>query len=64
MRTNVAQVGLDVHRSFSRITERDALGKVVGRGRLDHRDRTRLRARIGEWPAGTPVVLESTFGWG
>lgn len=64
MKTTVAQVGLDVHRSFSRITERDALGKVVGRGRLDHRDRTRLRKRIGEWPAGTSVVLESTFGWG
>jgi len=62
--TNVAQVGLDVHRSFSRITERDALGKVVGRGRLDHRDRAGLRERIGKWPARTPVVLECTFGWG
>lgn len=64
MKTTVAQVGLDVHRTFSRLTERDALGKVVGRGRLDHRNRTRLRERIGEWPKGTPVVLESTFGWG
>jgi transposase len=64
MKTNVAQVGLDVHKSFSRLTERDALGKVVGRGRLDHRDRTRLRRRIGQWAVGTPVVLESTFGWG
>ena len=64
MKTHVVQVGLDVHRTFSNLTERDALGKVIGRGRLDHRDRTRLRERLGEWPEGTPVVLESTFGWG
>jgi transposase len=64
MKTNVAQVGLDVHKTFSRLTERDALGKIIGRGRLDHKDRTRLRERIGQWPKGTPVVLESTFGWG
>lgn len=64
MNPKIVQVGLDVHRTFSRITARDAEGKVAWRGRLEHRDRWKLRADLREWPAGTTVVLESTFGWG
>jgi transposase len=60
----VAQVGLDVHRKFSSASLRDASGKVIARERLDHVDRQKLRERITQWPQGTPVVLEATFGWG
>jgi transposase len=34
------------------------------RQRLEHADRAGLRARLAQWPAGTPVILEGTFGWG
>jgi transposase len=66
MRTKVeaAQMGLDAHRAFSRVTARDAQGQVVWRQRLDHQDRQSLREELQRWPQGTPVVLEGTFGWG
>jgi len=61
----VTQIGLDVHRKFSLASLRDANGKLVARQRLEHSmDRQELRKGIGRWPAGTPVVLEATFGWG
>ncbi|HEX4794241.1 MAG TPA: IS110 family transposase [Humisphaera sp.] len=60
----VTQVGLDVHRKFSMASLRDASGKVVARERLEHDDLTKLDRRVGCWPAGTPVILEATFGWG
>jgi transposase len=64
MDKRIAQVGLDVHRIFSLASLRDASGNVIARERLQHADRVELRKRIGHWPAGTPVVLEATFGWG
>ncbi len=67
MKTNAAactQVGLDVHRKFSRATARDASGKIAWRARLDHRNRDLLRDRFRSWPENTPVILEATFGWG
>lgn len=60
----VAQIGLDGHRTFSNATARDGQGRVMWRQRLEHRDRPALAAELGRWPAGTPVVLEATFGWG
>jgi len=60
----VAQIGLDVHRKFSLASLRDDRGQVVARQRLAHADRNELRRGISRWPAGTPVVLEGTFGWG
>ena len=60
----VTQVGLDVHRKFSSASLRDASGQVVARERLEHIDRSKLRDRISQWPANTPVILEATFGWG
>ena len=60
----VTQVGLDSHRKFSKVTARDAEGRVVWRQRLQHTDRAELRKRLQEWPKGVPVVLEGTFGWG
>jgi transposase len=60
----VTQVGLDVHRKFSMASLRDASGKVVARERLEHADLTKLDQRVSCWPAGTPVILEATFGWG
>lgn len=60
----VTQIGLDSHRKFSKVTGRDAEGRVVWRQRLEHADRAALRARLRQWPEGVPVVLEGTFGWG
>lgn len=60
----VTQVGLDVHRKFSMASLRDASGKVVARERLEHDDLSKLDQRVARWPAGTPVILEATFGWG
>lgn len=60
----VTQMGLDAHRTFSKVTGRDAEGRVVCRMRIDHRDRHLLREDLGLWPKGTPVILEGTFGWG
>ena len=31
--------------------------------RLDHEDRKDLRKHLETWPRGTPVILESCFGW-
>ncbi len=66
MRTDasVAQLGLDIHRKFSKLTARDGQGKIVRRQRLEHAERPRMREQLGDWPKGTPVVLEGTFGWG
>lgn len=62
--SKVTQAGLDNHKNFSRLTGRDALGKVVFRQRLEHKDREALRENLRLLPPGTPVVLEGTFGWG
>ncbi len=61
---SVSQIGLDIHRKFSKVTARDCDGKVAWRRRVEHGDRPRMRAELAGWPAGTPVVLEGTFGWG
>jgi len=60
----VSHVGMDCHRTFSRLTARDAENRVVFRRRLEHADRERLRAQLRQLPAGTPVILEGSFGWG
>ena len=60
----VAQVGCDCHRLFSKITARDEDGRIIWRQRLDHSDRDGLRKQLYDWPEGTPVILEGTFGWG
>lgn len=64
MRTKVAQIGLDSHRTFSNATARDGEGRVLWRQRLEHADRPALAQRLRQWPPGTPVLLEATFGWG
>ena len=60
----VACAGMDVHYKFSSVTFRDADGCVVGRERLDHRDREGLRKRLRRWSTVAPIVLEASFGWG
>ncbi len=60
----VTQMGLDAHRTFSKITGRDRHGGVVCRWRVEHRDHRVLREELSLWPQGTPVILEGTFGWG
>ena len=64
MLQNVSHVGLDCHRKFSTVSGRDATGRVVLREKLDHTDRASMRARLGQFPKGTPVLLEGSFGWG
>lgn len=64
MRGNVAPIGLDGHRTFSNATARDGEGRIVWRQRLEHADRPALAGALRRWPAGTPVLLEATFGWG
>jgi len=63
-RSKVSQAGLDVHKAFSKVTFRDSECRIVGRLRLDHAERSALREELGRWPEGTPVILESSFGWG
>ena len=60
---SVARIGMDIHRNFSKVTGRDEQQRVVWRQMLKHRDRAALRQVLAKWLAGTPVVLEGTFGW-
>ena len=46
------------------LTGRDAQGRVVVRLRVEHQDRRRLREQLRDFPKGTVVVVEATFGWG
>lgn len=62
--SKIAQAGLDNHKNFSRLSGRDATGRIVFRQRLEHKDREALRENLRLLPPGTPVVLEGTFGWG
>ncbi len=62
--STVTQMGLDSHKTFSRVTARDAQGEIAWRQRLEHGDRRQLREQLQTWPTGVPVVLEGTFGWG
>jgi transposase len=60
----VSHVGMDCHRTFSRFTTRDARNKIVFRQRLEHGDRKAMRQTLGGLPAGTPVIIEGSYGWG
>ena len=60
---SVAFGGMDVHKKFSSVTLRDAEGRVVSRERLNHEDRQKMREHLQRWPAGTPLVMEASFGW-
>lgn len=62
--SSVSHAGMDCHRTFSRLTSRDAQNRVLFRQRLEHEDRDKLRQRLGRLPEGTPVIIEGTFGWG
>ena len=62
--SDVACGGVDVHYKFSQVTFRDKAGRVVRRERLEHTPRDRLREQVNRWPAGLPMVLEASFGWG
>ncbi|MGH6893289.1 MAG: IS110 family transposase [Dongiaceae bacterium] len=63
-RSSISHMGWDSHRAFSKVTARDGQNRVVWRRRVDHRDRGAMRKLLRSWPTGTPVILESTFGWG
>ena len=60
----VSHIGCDLHKKFTIPTARDARNRLVWRQRLEHADRPRLRAQLGTWPKGTPVIFEAGFGWG
>jgi transposase len=63
MYNSVTQVGLDNHRTFGSTTARNAAGEVVARVKLDYRRRETLRAQLQQFPPGTPVIVEGSFGW-
>lgn len=63
MTEKVSHMGMDCHKNFSRVSARDERGKILWRGRLEHRDRAQVRDELLRWPK-VPVVLEGTFGWG
>lgn len=60
----VTHVGLDHHKMFGTVTARDRDNNVVFREQWKYRDRTQLREQLRRYPAGTPVILESSFAWG
>jgi len=55
---------LDHDRAFGKAAARGTEGPVVWHDRLDYRSRQELRKQLARWPKGTPVILESSFGWG
>ena len=59
----VAESGTDVHYRFSKVTFRDANGRIVRRERLDHTDRRTLCEQLSQWPTDMTVVMEASFGW-
>ena len=66
MRTDasVTQLGLDIHRKFSKVTARDGQGKIVRRQRLEHADRPRMREQLAGWPTGATSpgdIPQATF---
>lgn len=62
--SKLSSIGLDCHRNFSLASAREESGRIAWRQRLDHADRASLKEELAKWPAGTPVILEGTFGWG
>ena len=60
---NVRAVGLDVHYKFTTVSMRNQDGKVVRRERLEHGQRSRLRAALSQWPKDVPMVMEASFEW-
>lgn len=60
---SVTHMGLDIHRNFSQVSACGQEGQLLWRARLEHADRTALRAELAKWPK-VPVVLEGSFGWG
>ena len=62
--SNVAQGGLDNHRKFGNLTVRDAQKNVVARMKLNYTNRQAMGRQLSQLPPGTPVVVESSFGWG
>lgn len=64
MQDSVSHIGCDCHRKFSMLTARDKENTILWRQRLDHKNREALGQSLRTLPPGTPVVLESSFGWG
>ncbi len=62
--SNVTQTGLDNHRKFGNLTARDAQKNVVARMKLDYTNRRAMAKQLAQLPPGTPVIVESSFGWG
>lgn len=62
--SRISHIGCDLHKKFTIAVARDANNRILARQRLEHADRTRLRALLATWPKDTPVIFEATFGWG
>ena len=62
--STVTQTGLDNHQKFGNLTARDAQKNVVTRMTLDYTNRRAMAKLLAQLPPGTPVIVESSFGWG
>ena len=55
-------IGLDAHKRYSQFEVLDHLGKTISKGRIQH-DRGALKEFFSQFPAGTPVALETVGNW-
>ena len=64
MYENVAVVGMDIHKLFSKaVVLEKGTRKVLDQRVVSHEGKSFMQKFLGEFAAGTPVVLEATFNW-
>jgi len=56
-------IGIDVHRKFSEVCVLEEGGEVLVRRKLYHDEPETIEAFFDSFPPGTPVTMESSFGW-
>ncbi len=56
------KLGCDAHKRYSLMAVLDGRGRVVGRTRVDH-ERGAVRRFVSQFPAGTPVAVETVGNW-
>jgi transposase len=56
------KIGCDAHKRFSQFAVRDGTGKLCQQRRIEHEPGA-IREFLQEYPAGTPVALETVGNW-
>lgn len=56
------RIGCDAHKHFSQFAVRDASGQLCRQKRVEH-EVGAIREFLSEYPAGTPVAIESVGNW-